>query len=54
MRGRQKLYFLIDHIEDARAIAPPGKPLLIDPTNDLNRKYRSIELEQLFTKLENY
>lgn len=52
MDGRQKLYFLLDAIDDARAIAPSGQPLIIDPTNDLNRKYRDIELQQLFTKLE--
>ncbi len=53
MSGKEKLYFLLDAIIDAKNIAPSGQPLLIDPTNDLNRKYRGIELEQLFTKLEN-
>lgn len=52
MDGKQKLYFLLNRIDDARAIAPSGQPLIIDPTNDLNRKYRDIELQQLFTKLE--
>lgn len=52
MSGKEKLYFLLDAIIDARDIAPSGQPLLIDPTNDLNRKYRGMELEQLFTKLE--
>jgi hypothetical protein len=52
MTGKQKLYFLLDAIEDARIIAPSGQRLLIDPTNDLNRNYRESELVQLFTKLE--
>ncbi len=52
MNGKQKLYFLLDAIEDARVLAPAGKPLLVDPVNDLNRRYRGIELDQLFTKLE--
>lgn len=52
MSGKEKLYFLLDHIIDAQDITPSGKPLLIDPTNDLNRNYRDIELSQLFTKLE--
>jgi len=52
MNGKQKLYFLLDAIGDARVLAPAGQPLLIDPTNDLNRRYRGIELNQLFTKLE--
>jgi hypothetical protein len=52
MNGKQKLYFLLDHIDDARTLAPTGQPIIIDPTNDLNRNYRDIELMQLFTKLE--
>ena len=52
MTGKEKVYFLLDTIDDARAITPAGQPLIIDPTNDLNRKYRDIELAQLFTKLE--
>ncbi len=52
MSGKKKLYFLLKHIVDARDITPSGQPLIIDPTNDLNRKYRDIELLQLFTKLE--
>lgn len=53
MNGKEKLYFLLDHIVDARGITPSGQPILIDPTNDLNRRYRDIELLQLFTKLQN-
>jgi len=51
MSGKEKIYFLLDAIDDARTLAPSGQPLLIDPTNDLNRRYREIELSQLFTKL---
>lgn len=51
MNGKEKLYFLLNRIDDIRAIAPSGQPLIIDPTNDLNRNYRDIELTQLFTKL---
>ncbi len=52
MIGKEKIYFLLDAIDDARAITPSDQPLVIDPTNDLNRRYRDIELAQLFTKLE--
>lgn len=52
MDGKEKLYFLLEAINGARAIAPSGQPLIIDPTNDLNRRIRDIELKQLFTKLE--
>ncbi len=52
MTGKEKLYFLLNRIDDVRSIAPSGQPLIIDPTNDLNQNYRDIELKQLFTKLE--
>lgn len=52
MTKREKLYFLVDHIEAARVITPSEQPILIDPTNDLNRRISDIELKQLFTKLE--
>jgi len=52
MTGKEKLYFLLDTIDDARTIAPSGQPVLIHPLNDLNNRYSRIELTQLFTKLE--
>ncbi len=52
MNGKEKLYFLLGAIEDARTITPSGQPLLIHSTHNLNRKYRDIELEQIFVKLE--
>lgn len=52
MNGKEKLYFLLNRIDDVRTIAPSGQPLIIDPTNDLNQNYRDVELKQLFTKLE--
>ncbi|KKR17712.1 MAG: hypothetical protein UT44_C0003G0008 [Candidatus Levybacteria bacterium GW2011_GWA1_39_32] len=52
MNGKEKLYFLLDAIDDARTIAPSGQPLKIDPMNDLNGNFRDVELSQLFAKLE--
>lgn len=52
MSGKEKLYFLLDAIDDARAIAPSGKLLMVDPLNDLNGRLKDHELSQLFTKLE--
>lgn len=52
MTGKQKLYFLLDRIDDVRAITPSGQTVIIDPTNNLNRRYTDTELQQLFTKLE--
>jgi len=52
MNGKQKLYFLLNSIDDVREISPSGQPLKIDPMNDLNNSFREIELTRLFTKLE--
>lgn len=52
MTGKQKLYFLLNKIDDVREISPSGQPLKIHPMYDLNGNYRDVELTQLFTKLE--
>jgi len=53
MSGKEKLYFLLNKIDDARVITPSGEPAIIHPANDLNNRLSGIELKQLFTKLEN-
>jgi hypothetical protein len=52
MTGKEKLYFLLNKIEDAKEITPKGQPLKIHATHDLNKKYKGDELDMLFTKLE--
>ena len=52
MNGKEKLYFLLDHICDIREISPSGFDLVVDPANDLNRRYDNLELTRLFAKLE--
>lgn len=52
MTGKQKLYFLLNRIDDARTIAPSGQTLSIDPLEDLNQNLTNRELAQLFTKLD--
>jgi len=52
MTGKEKLYFLLNRIDDVREISSSGQPLKIDPMNDLNGNFRDVELSQLFTKLE--
>lgn len=51
MNGKEKLYFLLDAIEDARIITPSGRVLTIDPLNDLNKRLSEKELSYLFIKL---
>ncbi|MDP2637542.1 MAG: TIGR02391 family protein [Candidatus Levybacteria bacterium] len=52
MTGKQKLYFLLDAIEDKRVLTPLGKPVLIHSYKDLKMNYTSVDLIQLLTKLE--
>lgn len=52
INGKDELYFLLNRIDDIKARTVSGRPLIIDPTNDLNQNYRDIELKQWFTKLE--
>ncbi len=52
MNGKEKLYFLLDNICDIREISPSGFDLVVDPANDLNRRYDNLELTRLFAKLE--
>src|SRR3989344_1026257 len=52
MSGKEKLYFLLNRIDDARIITPSGQPILIHPTGNLSNNYTVVELSQLFTKLE--
>ena len=52
MTGKEKLYFLLDTIDDVRTITPSGQHLAISVMDDLNGKLSFIELDLLFTKLE--
>ena len=52
MTGREKIYFLINRIDDKRELTPKGKPVFIHPTNDLNNKYSEVDLLQILEKLE--
>ena len=52
MNIKEKLYFLLEKINDISMISPSDGHLIIDPDIDLNNKYRDVELNQLFLKLE--
>lgn len=52
MSGKEKIYFLLNRIDDKRVLTPAGQPILIHPANDLNNNYSIVELSQLFIKLE--
>ncbi len=52
MNGKQKLYFLLNRLEDVREITPSGQSLKIHATRNLNNKYKGDELSLLFAKLE--
>lgn len=50
MSGKEKIYFLLNRIDDARAITPKGEPVKIHATHDLNNNYRGHELDNIFKK----
>lgn len=52
MTGKEKVYFLLNRIEDKRVLTPKGQPILIHPASDLSNNYSIVELSQLFAKLE--
>src|SRR6266566_7543615 len=52
MTGKEKLYFLLDRIEDERELTPSGQPIRIHPVRNLNSKYHRDELIRLLSKLE--
>jgi len=52
MTGKEKLYFLLNTIEDKRILTASGQPLLIHPAGDLQGHYPKTELLLLLKKLE--
>lgn len=52
MKGKQKLYFLLNKIDDARVITPTGQLTALHPVDNLKNKYSKVDLLQLLTKLE--
>lgn len=52
MTKQEKLFFLLDRIDDARTITPSGRPIKIDPIDDLNNQISYSDLEYLFEKLK--
>jgi uncharacterized protein (TIGR02391 family) len=52
MTGREKLYFLLERINDIRELTPSGQPLKMYLARNLNNKYDKEELISLLFKLE--
>ena len=50
--GREKLYFLLDILDEQRAITPSGSPVFIHVAEHLQNCYPEVDLIQLLTKLE--
>lgn len=53
MTGKEKLYFLLNAIADARTITPSGQPVQISPVENLNNRISIVELNLLLAKLGN-
>lgn len=52
LTGKEKLYFLINCIEDKRVLTATGQPILIHPMGDLVSNFPNTELLILFKKLQ--
>ncbi len=52
MSGKEKLYFLLNRIDDQRVLTPSGQPILIHPMGELAGNYPDLELLMLFKKLQ--
>lgn len=52
LTGKQKLYFLLISVENARQITPSEKPVMLHLANDLNNRISTTDLDYLFEKLE--
>ena len=52
MTGKEKLYFLLNRIDDKRVLTPIGQAILIHPMGDLSGNYADVELMMLFKKLQ--
>lgn len=52
MTGRQKLFFLLERIEDEKNVTPLGQPIRIHPVRNLKNKYYQEDILGLLTKLE--
>jgi len=52
LTGKEKLYFLLNRIDDKRVLTPSGKLILIHPDGDLNGYFPEAELMLLLTKLQ--
>ncbi len=51
MIGKEKIYFLLNKIDDQRILTPSGQPVLIHPFGDLKGHYPDVELLMLLKKL---
>ena len=52
MTGKERVYFLLNRIDDKRETTPSGQPILIHPMGDLNGNYPNLELLMLLKKLQ--
>jgi hypothetical protein len=52
MTGKEKLYFLLNRINDKRVLTASGQPVLIHPQGDLRGHYPRVELLLLLKKLQ--
>jgi hypothetical protein len=50
--GKEKIWFLINRLQDEREVTPAGQPVALHPAQELNNLYLPMDLIQLAEKLE--
>ena len=50
--GKEKIWFLVNRLQDEREITSAGQPVALHPMNDLNGYYEKMDFIQLAQKLE--
>lgn len=52
LRGKEKIWYLVDRLAEEREITPEGSLIGLHPTQDLNKHYSLSDFVNLMTKLE--
>jgi hypothetical protein len=52
LHGKEKIWFLVNRLQDEREVTDAGQPVALHPANDLNKHYPPMDLVQVAGKLE--
>jgi len=52
LHGKEKIWFLVNRLQDEREVTTAGQPIALHPTQELNNHYLPMDLISLAEKLE--